>query len=63
MADRRRRIIEPLIPVEKGDRAKTGSDTCPFVDVVLRPERGANLMRDLPPERGDWRTVRSQFRR
>ena len=63
LTDRLWAIIEPLVPGKRGHRGRSGADNRWFGDAVLWLARGATLWRDVPPERGTWRTVHSRFRR
>jgi transposase len=55
--------IAPRLLGKAGDRGRTAVDTRLFADAVLWLARTASRWRDLPPELGDWRTVRCRFRR
>jgi putative transposase len=55
--------IAPRLLGKAGGGGRTAVDTRWFADAVLWLARTASRWRDLPPELGDWRTVRCRFRR
>lgn len=55
--------LAPLLPARPGTSGGRGRDNCQFMEAVLWLAHNGGRWRALPPERGNWRTTYTRFRR